>query len=276
MTDSIDPLHQNLGVLRKRCAHIRRAIKEVGLPDPRNWEPGFATLIKIIVDQQVSVAAGASIWAKLVKACKGRVTAKRLIALTDPELRACGLSGQKARYARGAAEAVVAGQLDFKRLHSATDDEVRAMLTALKGIGPWSADIYLLFAVGRPDVWPVAYLALQHGVRMLHGHPDRPTLKEMEEIAEIWRPYRSRGGDPAVALLRGPNGQEKGGLSGSRAPRVALKAPQNGPEMAHCLSSLPPYSRRQIPSSRNLSRERHKHQRRHASPPRRATAPAVL
>ena len=190
-TPSPDPLHRHLGILRKRCPHIRRALKEVGLPDPRQWEPGFATLIKIIVDQQVSTAAGASIWAKLARACKGRVTAKRLLTLTEADLRACGLSGQKARYARGAAEAVVGGQLDFKRLHAAEDDAVRTTLTALKGIGPWSADIYLLFAMGRPDVWPVADLALQHGVRLLHGRTDRPSPKEMDQIAEIWRPYRS-------------------------------------------------------------------------------------
>jgi len=167
-TALLDPVHAQLRILRRRCPHIRRALKEVGLPEPRRWEPGFATLIKIIVDQQVSIAAGAAIWAKLARACKGRVTAKRLLALSEPDMRACGLSGQKARYARGAADAVENGQLDFKRLHTADDEAVRTTLTALKGIGPWSADIYLLFAMGRPDVWPVADLALQHGVRLLH------------------------------------------------------------------------------------------------------------
>jgi DNA-3-methyladenine glycosylase II len=186
-----DDLHRHLRILRRRCPHIRRAVTAVGLPEPRKIAPGFASLIRIIIDQQVSTKAGAAIRAKLEKACKGRVTARRLLALGEPGLRACGFSGAKARYARGVAEAVIAKRLDFKRLHAADDDTVRTTLTALKGIGPWSADIYLMFALGRADVWPVADLALQHGVRLLHGHAERPSQAEMEEIAEIWRPYRS-------------------------------------------------------------------------------------
>jgi DNA-3-methyladenine glycosylase II len=153
--------------------------------------PGFATLIRIIVDQQVSTAAGASIWRRLAAACGGRVTARRLAALGEAGLRGCGLSGQKARYALGVAAAVLGGRLDFRRLHAGDDDTVRTTLTALKGIGPWTADIYLMFALGRPDVWPVADLALQHGMRLLHGLADRPGAKDMLTLGEKWRPYRS-------------------------------------------------------------------------------------
>ena len=184
-------LHRHLGILRRRCAHIRRAIKEVGLPEPRSLDRGFPTIIHIICTQQVSTAAGETIFQRVVQACGGKITPKAILGLQEPGLRGCGLSGPKARYALGAAEAVVAGTLDFDALHAADDDGARAMLTALKGIGNWSADIYLMFAMGRPDVWPVADLALQHGVRLLHGKRARPSLEAMAKAAESWRPYRS-------------------------------------------------------------------------------------
>ena len=184
-------MRRNLGILRRLCPHIRRAVREVGYPEPRSRQAGFGTLIRIVIDQQVSTAAGAAIWAKLAKACGGRVTPARLTALGETGLRASGFSLQKAGYALGIAAAVQSKRLSFAKLHGRDDTAVRETLTALKGIGAWSADIYLMFAMGRPDVWPVADLALQHGVRMLHGLADRPTVKEMELIGEIWRPYRS-------------------------------------------------------------------------------------
>ncbi len=184
-------LHRHLGILRRRCPHIRRAIKEVGLPEPRSYERGFPTIINIICTQQVSTAAGETIFQRVVKACGGTITPKAVLRLGEPGLRACGFSGPKARYALGAADAVLAGTLNFDALHAANDEEARAMLTALKGIGNWSADIYLMFAMGRADIWPVADLALQHGVRLLHGKKARPSLNAMEKAAESWRPYRS-------------------------------------------------------------------------------------
>jgi DNA-3-methyladenine glycosylase II len=184
-------LHRHLGILRRRDKRIAGAIKLAGLPGARGMEPGFATLIHIIVDQQVSTAAGAAIWAKLKKAAGGKVTPRSLLALGEAGLRANGMSGPKARYALGLAEATAAKKLNFRALERSDDAEVRATLTAFKGIGNWTADIYLLFGMGRPDVWPVGDLAIQHAIRMLHDLDDRPEPDECEALGAPWRPYRS-------------------------------------------------------------------------------------
>jgi DNA-3-methyladenine glycosylase II len=184
-------LHRHLGILRRRCKYIATAIKLAGVPDTRPFAPGFATLVRIIVDQQVSTAAGAAIWAKLKRAAGGRVTPNSLRALGEDGVRAAGMSGQKARYALGLAEATAAGTLNFRALARADDEEVRATLTAFKGVGVWTADIYLLFGMGRPDIWPVGDLAIQHAVRLLHDLDEKPTAGDLETVGEIWRPYRS-------------------------------------------------------------------------------------
>ncbi len=184
-------IKRQLGILRRRDENVARALKSAGMPGARVMKPGFATLIRIIVDQQVSVAAGAAIWAKLSRAAGGSVTAPRLLALGETGLRAAGLSGQKARYALGLAEGVAARRLNFASLGRARDEDVRETLIAYKGIGLWTADIYLMFGMGRPDIWPVGDLALQIGAQLLHGLKAKPTPKEMELIAEPWRPYRS-------------------------------------------------------------------------------------
>lgn len=196
MVHNPDDIKRHLGLVRRRDKRISHAIKLAGWPEPRVIGPGFATLIRIIGDQQVSTAAGAAIWAKLKRNAGGRVTAARLLALGEAGLRASGLSGQKARYALGLAEAVAAGTLNLKALEHADDDTVRAELTAYKGVGPWTADIYLMFGMGRPDVWPVGDLALQLAVQLLHELEERPTAKDLAGIGEAWRPYRS-----SVSLL---------------------------------------------------------------------------
>ncbi|MGE4064031.1 MAG: DNA-3-methyladenine glycosylase [Rhodospirillaceae bacterium] len=184
-------LHRHLGILRRRDKRMAGALKLAGLPKARGLEPGFASLIRIIVDQQVSTAAGAAIWAKLQKAAGGRVTPRSLLALGEEGLRANGMSGPKTRYALGLAEATAAGKLNFRALSRAGDDEVRATLTAFKGVGDWTADIYLLFGMGRPDVWPVGDLAIQHAIRMLHGLNEKPGAELCETLGAPWRPYRS-------------------------------------------------------------------------------------
>jgi DNA-3-methyladenine glycosylase II len=184
-------IRRHLGILRRRDARIAAAIAAAGLPGPRRMDPGFATLIRIIVDQQVSVAAGASIWARLQAAARTEVTPSRLLELGEAGLRACGFSGQKARYALGAAEATRAGALDFDAHHAMDDAAVRTALIALKGIGPWTADIYLMFGLGRPDVWPVGDLGLQNAARALLTLRTRPTPQRLARIGEDWRPYRS-------------------------------------------------------------------------------------
>ncbi len=191
MINAPEILKKHLGILRRRDKRLSHAIKTVGFPGPRTQTPGFGTLIRIIIDQQVSTAAGAAIWAKLQRACAGTVNPKRVVALGETGLRAVGCSGQKARYIMGVSAATVDSTLHFGKLHKAEDIAVRETLIAFNGIGEWTANIYLMFGMGRPDVWPAGDLALQIGVQMLHGLKKRPTPKELDKIAEQWKPYRS-------------------------------------------------------------------------------------
>ncbi|MCB2109362.1 MAG: DNA-3-methyladenine glycosylase 2 family protein [Rhodobacteraceae bacterium] len=184
-------LTRHLRALGRRDPHISRGVREAGTPKSRGHAPGFPTLIRIIIDQQVSTAAGLAIWRKLEAVCDGKVDARVLLDLGHAKLRANGFSNQKANYALGVAEAVRDGALDFDVLETLDDDAVRSALTALKGIGPWSADIYLMFAMGRPDIWPVGDLALQHGARLLMNLRKKPTPERLDKIGEAWRPYRS-------------------------------------------------------------------------------------
>lgn len=160
----------------------------VGDPPPRRRPKGFPGLLGSVVAQQVSAASARAIWGRLT--ASGPLTPERFLALSDAELGAIGFSRQKMRYGRGLAEAVETGSLNFRRLHRLTDEEAVAVLMSLKGIGRWTAEIYLLFGLQRLDVWPADDLALQIGVerlKRLDRHPDRAVLLE---IAEPWRPWR--------------------------------------------------------------------------------------
>lgn len=169
---------------------MRAAMDTCGRPKSRKRDPGFATLVRIIVDQQVSVQAGAAIWARLVENL-GTVTPDSVSAAGIPVLRASGLSGAKAKYTLGIAEAILSGELDLDRLGRCREETIRSRLTALKGIGDWTADIYLMFALGRPDIWPVGDIAVRAAAGNLMGLPERPDAARVMEIGEAWRPYRS-------------------------------------------------------------------------------------
>lgn len=196
MVGNAEDIKRHLGILRRKDKRLSHAMKFAGIPEPRLVGPGFSTLIRIIGDQQVSTAAGASIFAKLKRNAGGSVTAPRLLKLGEDGMRASGFSGQKARYALGLAEAVASRKLNLKALERADDDTVRSTLTAYKGVGTWTADIYLMFGMGRSDVWPVGDLALQLAVQMLHELEERPSAKDLHGFGENWRPYRS-----SVSLL---------------------------------------------------------------------------
>jgi DNA-3-methyladenine glycosylase II len=159
---------------------------------PPLWarEPGFATLVAIILEQQVSLRSGAAALERLDRAAGG-VTATRVAALGEERAREAGLTRQKARYVVGLAERVVDGRLDPDALAAATDDDVRARLVEVPGIGRWTADIYLLMALGRPDVWPDGDLALALGVRRAKGLAAVPDAVAQRSIAEAWRPWRA-------------------------------------------------------------------------------------
>lgn len=165
------------------------AIGRAGYPAERNRDPGYETLLRTIVGQQVSVAAAQSIWNKLASAIGDPADPALLAAAPDELLRGAGLSRQKIGYARSLAEEVTSGRLDLHGLPS--DDEAAiAALTRIKGIGRWSAEIYLLFAEGRPDVWPAGDLAVQVEVGRILGHAERPSEKVLRALSEPWRPHR--------------------------------------------------------------------------------------
>jgi DNA-3-methyladenine glycosylase II len=152
--------------------------------------PGFATLLQIMVAQQISVRAAAAIWARTVQACGAAVSAERFLALDDDALRAIGLSRRKMAYGRGLAQAVTSGTLDLDSLAVRPEAEAAAAISALHGFGRWSAEIYLLFALGRTDSFPGDDLAVQVGMQRLKGLTKRPDRKQMDALAESWRPYR--------------------------------------------------------------------------------------
>jgi DNA-3-methyladenine glycosylase II len=186
---SAEQLKASLDALAVIEPAIAAGLKRAGYPEPRLRDRGYETLLRTIIGQQVSVAAAASIWKKLEAGVGDLTDPATVAAASDETLRAAGLSRQKASYARSLAEEVTSGTLD---LHSLSDDdeEAIAQLVRIKGIGRWSAEIYLLFAEGRPDIWPAGDLAVQIEIGRLLGHAERPSEKAIREIAESWRPHR--------------------------------------------------------------------------------------
>ncbi|MEO7277632.1 MAG: DNA-3-methyladenine glycosylase 2 family protein [Sphingomicrobium sp.] len=166
-----------------------KVIARLGPPEPRNSAPGAHTLLRTIVGQQVSVAAARSMWGRLEAAFGSPPDLARLLAATDEELRAAGMSRQKAGYIRSLAGLVLSGELDLQSL-PADDEEAIALLTRIKGIGRWSAEIYLLLAEGRADVFPAGDLAVMIELGRMLGLPQRPSEKQLRELAEAWPPYR--------------------------------------------------------------------------------------
>lgn len=175
--------------LARRDKHIEVAYDMVGLPRRRRQSKGFDGLLRIVMAQQLSVHAAAAIIGRL-DAATGCDPA-RFEALSDPALRSIGLSRQKISYGRELAKAVTSGALNFRKVHRLDDDDVIAALTEIKGIGRWTAEIYLLFALARPDVMPAGDLAVCVAAQRLKNLRKRPDDKRMRKIAEAWRPHRS-------------------------------------------------------------------------------------
>ncbi len=165
-------------------------LERAGAPRFRRRRNGFATLLHIILEQQVSIDAAAAMHRRLSGLCRP-LAPDAFLALDDASLRACGFSRQKMGYARHLAEKVRGGEFDFARLAEADDNAAQAALIALKGIGRWSAEIYLIFVLGRPDIWPAADLGLQIAVGERLGLAARPSEPELRHIGEAWRPWRS-------------------------------------------------------------------------------------
>ncbi len=180
-------LHDAMRSLAAIEPAFARGMARIGLPAPRVSARGYATLLRTIVGQQVSVASARAVYGRLAEAL-GEGPAEMMLA-SDEVLRGCGLSRQKAGYARSLAGLVASGALDLAAL-PADDEAAVAELTRIKGIGRWSAEIYLLFAEGRPDIWPAGDLAVRIEVGRLLGLESRPDEKATRALAERWRPYR--------------------------------------------------------------------------------------
>lgn len=182
-------IKEGLDWVAAREPGIASALERAGYPEPRIRERGYGTLMRTIVGQQVSVAAAASMWRKFEHYAGAELDPHRVLAADFDTLRACGLSRQKQGYMRSLCELVVSGGIDFHAL-PADDEEAIALLTQIKGIGRWSAEIYLLFAEGRQDIWPAGDLAVQAGLAKLLGLEERPSEKRTRELAEGWSPHR--------------------------------------------------------------------------------------
>lgn len=168
---------------------VAAAVARVGIPPPRQRPPGAPTLIRTIVGQQVSVASARAIIGRLEALIGEDLPLGALAQADNEELRAVGLSRQKAAYLRSLGEEVGRGHLDLDTL-PADDEEAIASLVRVKGIGRWSAEVYLLFAEGRPDIWPAGDLAVQASVATILGLSERPKEKALRAMADRWRPYR--------------------------------------------------------------------------------------
>ncbi|MFT5471213.1 MAG: DNA-3-methyladenine glycosylase II [Verrucomicrobiales bacterium] len=171
---------------------VARSAKLIGYPKARNRKPGFETLMGIVIGQQVSVAAGASIRAKLASTVEP-LTPEVFLSTSESKLRSAGLSGRKVEYGLGLAEAMANGKLGTRRLNRMDDEEAIAEITQIRGLGRWSAEIYLMFALRRPDIWPAEDLAVAEALRRLKGLENRPERTESEALVESWRPFRSAG-----------------------------------------------------------------------------------
>jgi DNA-3-methyladenine glycosylase II len=183
-------LRAGVAELTRREPRFAVVVERHGMPPMWDREPGFATLLHIMLEQQVSLASARATFGNL-RVLAGSLTAERLLRLDDAQLRAAGLSRQKARYARAVATAVTDGSLDFGALAALDDDSVDAALQAVVGIGPWTSAIYRLSALGRADAWPASDLAVVTAIADLWRLSAPPSPADTVVRAEAWRPWRS-------------------------------------------------------------------------------------
>ena len=186
---STERIRQGLDALAGQDPRVATQLERVGYPEARIRDRGYKTLLRTIVGQQVSVAAASSMWNKLEAELGEDFTPSCLLKRDFDTLRACGLSRQKQGYARSLCELVDSGAVNFDAMPSDDEDAIE-QLTQIKGIGRWSAEIYLLFAEGRADIWPAGDLAVQEGVKRLLDMEERPKEKECRALGEQWSPHR--------------------------------------------------------------------------------------
>lgn len=195
-------LAEGMAHLAAVCPVWARVLPQIGPIPLRRRPDGFAAILDAVISQQLSVASANAIARKLAAA--GLDTPSAILAASDEALRACGLSAPKIRYLRG----ISAAGLDFDALAALPDDEVIAILTALPGIGRWTAEIYLMFALGRADAFCPDDLALQESARLMYGLPERPKGRALAELARPWQPWRSVAARGLWAYYRLAKGRE--------------------------------------------------------------------
>lgn len=191
MIDKIQ-IAQGMEALSELDSEIAEAYALIGAPEPRVRPTGFSAFLSIIIGQQVSTEAANAIRGR-VEALLGDVSAERVIAVEDQALREAGMSFRKIEYAKGLAEAQLAGTFDAEGLDQLTDADVIESITALRGFGRWSAEIYMMFSLGRLDVFPADDLAIQVALGRLKTLEKKPTPKQARDLIEHWSPWRSVG-----------------------------------------------------------------------------------
>jgi DNA-3-methyladenine glycosylase II len=195
-------------IVIEREPRFHAAVRSHGYPRLRRMRPGLASLLRIVTDQLISLKAGEAIWARI--ACSiDPADARSLAVMPEQDLIRLGLSGGKARTFQATARAIMDGNIDFDALEQAPDREVLACLQSIKGIGPWTADIYLMMAMGRADAWPRGDLALQVAAQSLLGLESRPAPREMERLSAPWQPQRAAAAHLLWSHYRGIKGMKQ-------------------------------------------------------------------
>lgn len=225
---SQDDLEAAMRALVAQDSRLAPVLAASGMPTLRQRAPGFAGLASVICGQQLSTFAAAAIWARIVEAFDDPAHHHFRAARSD-RLRRLGLSNAKIKTLKFIANEIHHGRLDLARVADAPADEAHDMLTALHGIGPWTADIYLLFCMGNADAWPAGDLALQEAIRVALGLKERPNVKEMADIGETWRPYRGAAAHLFWAYYRVT---KRAGFNAA-PPDAATKSMENGAKTDH-------------------------------------------
>jgi DNA-3-methyladenine glycosylase II len=187
---TVASLAEGAGALRKIDGDFDRIIGRLGVPPLWGRRPGFATLIRIILEQQVSLVAARTLYRRIHRELGG-MSAQIVSSVGESGLRSLGLTRQKARYCHGLATLITEGSLDLSAVAALPDHEGRSALLSVPGLGPWSVDIYYLMALRRPDVWPRGDLALATAIAELKGMAKPPSREEQETLSALWTPWRS-------------------------------------------------------------------------------------
>lgn len=203
-------LSRAVRALARDCHIMKAAHAYVGVPEWRTRQGDYAGLARIIAYQQLSTKAAGTIWGR-VEAMLGKVTPASVLATDIDALRACGMSRPKISHIRSIATAVEDGSLNFRRVARKSDDAAREELVAVKGIGPWTADVYLMFCLGRWDVFPHADIGLSEAYRMISGERKRHPPKKFLRTGEKWRPYRGVAAHMLWAYINAAREAQRGG-----------------------------------------------------------------